>query len=113
MLIMARFDGSFAMAKGAGLRLTSSGMPTLDAVEPILDEDRLRLCPRLCPPPPCWLPRVFDRDRFPGGRTRSVRICLWNLVLVAASESPGISSFTCTVCACWRRLSSRENLREQ
>ena len=31
---------------------------------------------------------MFERDRLPGGRTRSVRIWRWNLVLVAASESP-------------------------
>lgn len=113
MLIIARFEGSFAIASGAGRLLASSAMPTLEAVEPILELDRLRLWPRLCPPLPCWLPSVFERDLLPGGRTLSVRICLWNLVLVAASESPGISSFTCTVCACCRRLSSRENLREQ
>lgn len=106
----ARAAGSFAMASGCGRRLASSGIPTLEVVEPMLDEDKLRLWPLLCPP---WLPIVDARDRLFGGRTLSVRICLWNRVLVAANESPGISSFTCTVCACCRRLSSRENLREQ
>ena len=63
----------------------------LEAVEVMLDDDRFRLCPRLCPP---WLPNVFALERLPGGRTRSVRIWRWNLVPVAASESPGISSLT-------------------
>ena len=55
---------------------------------------------------------VAALDRL-GGRTLSVLICLWNLVLVAASESPGMSSLTCTVCACCRKLSRRENRLEQ
>jgi hypothetical protein len=33
----------------------------------------------------------------PVGRSRSVLICLWNLVPVAARESIGMSSFTWTV----------------
>lgn len=88
----------------------SSAPPRLDVVDPILDVDKLRPWPRTCP---LWLPIVEARDLLLGGRTRSVRICLWNLVLVAARESPGISSFTCTVWACCRRLSNRENRREQ
>lgn len=82
----------------------------LEAVDAMLDADRFLLCPLLWPP---VLPSVFARERFPAGRTRSVRICLWNRVPVAANESPGISSFTWTVWACCRRLSSRENRREQ
>jgi hypothetical protein len=49
MLIIARLLGSFAMASGAGLRLRSSGMPILEAVEPMLEADKFRLCPRLGP----------------------------------------------------------------
>jgi hypothetical protein len=41
-------------------------------------------------------------------RTLSVLTWRWNLVPVAARDSAGISSLTCTVCACCRRLSSRE-----
>lgn len=80
------------------------------AMDVMLDEDRFLLCPLLCPP---VLPKVFALDRFPGGLTRSVRICLWKRVPVAASDSAGMSSFTCTVWACCRRLSRRENRREQ
>lgn len=95
MLIMARLEGSFAIARGAGRRLRSSGMPMLEAVEPTLEAERFRLWPLLWPP---WLLIVLERGRLlPWGRTRSVLICLWNLVLVAASESPGISSLTWTV----------------
>jgi hypothetical protein len=48
------------------------------------------------------------------GRALSVRTCRGNLAgPVAARESTGISSLTCTVWACWRRLSSLENRREQ
>jgi hypothetical protein len=76
----------------------------------MLEADKFLLCPRLCP---LVLPSVFARERFPGGLTRSVRICLWKRVPVAASDSAGMSSFTCTVWACCRRLSSLENRREQ
>lgn len=106
----ARAAGSLAMARGCGRLRTSSGIPTLDATDPMLDVDRFRLCPRLWPP---LLPTVLARDRLFGGRTLSVLICLWNLVLVAAKESPGISSFTCTVWACCLKLSNLENRREQ
>lgn len=82
----------------------------LDIVEVMLEADRFLLWPLLCPP---VLPSVFARERFPGGLTRSVRIWRWNLVPVAASDSEGMSSLTCTVCACWRRLSRREKRREQ
>jgi hypothetical protein len=44
-LIIPRLLGSFAMARGGGLRLRSSGIPILDAVEPMLEAERLRLCP--------------------------------------------------------------------
>lgn len=66
---------SFAIAKGGGRRLTSCGWLTLmlEAVDAMLDADRFLLWPLLCPP---WLPRVLALDRLPGGRTRSVRICL-------------------------------------
>ena len=107
---LARAAGSFAMISGGGRRRGSSRSLALETVDPILDEDKFLLCPRAWLP---WLPIVEARDRWPGGRTRSVRICRWNLVPVAARESPGISSFTCTVCACCRRLSNRENLRAQ
>jgi hypothetical protein len=108
----ARAEPSLAMASGGGRRRTSGDWATLMLDMPIvmLDADRFLLCPLLCPP---LLPSVFALERFPGGLTRSVRICLWKRVPVAASDSAGISSFTCTVCACWRRLSSLENLREQ
>jgi len=87
-------------------------MARLEVVERTLEADRFLLCPllyALWPP----LPAVAALGLTFGGRTRSVRICLWNLVPVAARESPGISSLTWTVCACWRRLSRRENRREQ
>ena len=67
-------------------------------------------CPRPVLPA---LPAVGARVRPPAWRTLSVRICLWNLVPVAARESMGISSFTCTVWACCRRLSRREKRLEQ
>jgi len=89
-------------------------MARLDVVERTLEADRFLLCPLLYAPCPC--PPLLAVDALGltfGGRTRSVRICLWNLVPVAARESPGISSLTWTVWACWRRLSSRENRREQ
>lgn len=59
------------------------------------------------------LPAVDALALPPACRTRSVLICRWNLVPVAASESMGMSSFTCTVWACWRKLSRREKRREQ
>jgi len=72
MLIIARLLGSFAIASGAGLRLRSSGIPILEAVEPMLEADKFRLCPRLGPP---WPVIVLERGRgLPGGRTRSVLI---------------------------------------
>jgi hypothetical protein len=65
-------------------------------MDAMLDEERLRVWPL----PPLgilvWLLNVEALERF-AGRTLSVRICLWNLVPVAASESTGMSSFTCTV----------------
>jgi len=67
-------------------------------------------CPRPTGP---TLPAVAALALPPAWRTLSVLICLWNLVPVAASESMGMSSFTWTVCACCRKLSSRENRREQ
>ena len=76
----------------------------------MLEVERFLLCPLLCP---LMLPSVFALERGPGGLTRSVLICLWKRVPVAASDSAGISSFTWTVCACCRRLSSREKRREQ
>jgi hypothetical protein len=68
-------DPSFAMASGGGRRRTSGDWLTLilEAVEVMLDVDKFLLCPRLCPP---VLPNVLALDRFAGGRTRSVRICL-------------------------------------
>lgn len=72
MLIIARLLGSFAIARGAGLRLRSSGMPILEAVEPMLEAERFRLCPLLGP---AWLVIVLERGRgLPGGRTLSVLI---------------------------------------
>lgn len=66
---------SFAMASGGGRRRTSGGWLTLmlEAVDVMLDADKFLLWPLLCPP---VLPNVLDLERFPGGRTRSVRICL-------------------------------------
>ena len=66
---------SLAMAKGAGRRRASGDWATLilEMVEVMLDVDRFLLWPLLCPP---VLPNVFALERFPGGRTRSVRICL-------------------------------------
>lgn len=46
-LIIPRLFGSFAMASGGGLRLRSSGTPILEAVEPMLEAERFRLCPLL------------------------------------------------------------------
>lgn len=66
----------------------------LDMPVVMLEAERFLLWPRLCPP---VLPSVLALERFPGGRTRSVRICLWKRVPVAASDSVGMSSFTCTV----------------
>ena len=76
----------------------------------MLEVDKDLECPRAGPPA---LPPVEARARCPACRTRSVRICRWKRDPVAASESMGISSFTCTVWACCRKLSSRENLLEQ
>lgn len=81
----------------------------LEAVEAMLEAERFLLWPLLWLP--VVLPKVFARDLFPGGRTRSVLICLWNRVPWAAKEFPGMSSLTCTVCACCLRLSSREKRR--
>ncbi len=66
---------SLAMASGGGRRLTSGDGATLilEIVEVMLEVDRFLLCPLLCPP---VLPNVFALARFPGGLTRSVRICL-------------------------------------
>lgn len=84
---------SLAMARGAGRRLTSGDWATLilEMVEVMLDDDKFLLWPLLCPP---VLPNVLALARLPAGRTRSVRICLWNLVPVAASDSAGMSSLT-------------------
>lgn len=84
---------SLAMAKGGGLRRMSGEGAALmvEAVEIMLEAERFLLWPLLWPP---VLPSVFARDRFPGGLTLSVRICLWNLVPVAASDSEGMSSLT-------------------
>jgi hypothetical protein len=103
---------SLAIASGGGRRRASGDCATLmvDMLDVILEDDRFLLCPRLCAP---VLPIVFALARFAGGRTRSVRICLWKRVPVAASDSAGMSSLTCTVWACCRRLSSREKRREQ
>lgn len=62
-----------------------------EMVDVMLEVERFLLCPLLCPP---MLPRVLALERGPGGLTRSVLICLWNLVPVAASDSAGMSSFT-------------------
>lgn len=59
------------MASGGGRFLVSSDPPRLDVVEPMLEVDKFRLCPRLGGP---LLPVVDARERFVGGRTRSVRI---------------------------------------
>lgn len=66
---------SLAMARGGGRRRISGDCATLmlEIVEVMLDVDRFLLCPLLCPP---VLPNVFALERFPGGLTRSVRICL-------------------------------------
>jgi hypothetical protein len=69
-------------------------MVMLDIPEVMLDAERFLLWPLLCAP---VLPKVFALDLFPGGLTRSVRICLWKRVPVAASDSAGMSSFTWTV----------------
>jgi len=66
-------------------------------------------CPRAGP----TLPAVDALARPPACRTLSVLICLWKRVPVAARESMGMSSLTCTVCACCLKLSSLENRREQ
>lgn len=83
------------MINGGGRRRLSSRL-IVDAFEPMLDADRFLLCPLP------WLPWLAEEPRAlgPGGLTRSVRICLWKRVPVAARESPGISSLTCTVWAC-------------
>jgi len=81
-----------------------------EPTEAMLDVESDLECPRTGPP---RLPAVEDRALPAPVRTRSVRICRWNLVPVAASESMGISSLTWTVWACCRRLSSREKRREQ
>ena len=73
----------------------------MDDVERADDAETLRLWPP-------WtgagggieLGLLYVDDRARVGPTRSVRICLWNRVPVAASESMGISSLTWTVCAC-------------
>ena len=109
-LAVTALNAAPAMANGGGRRRRSSAMLTVDAVDAMLEVDRFRLWPREWPP---WVPIVDARERLPGGRTRSVRIWRWKRVLVAASESPGMSSLTWTVWACWRRLSSREKRREQ
>lgn len=82
-----------AIASGGGrLRASSRGATlTLEVVDAMLEADRFLLWPLLWPP---WLLSVDARDRPFGVLTRSVRICLWNLVPVAASESPGMSSLT-------------------
>ena len=73
-----------AMTNGAGRGLASLWLNT-EETEPILEVDReFRWCPRSWP---FWLPAVDALDLLPGGRTRSVRTCLWNLVPVAAKES--------------------------
>lgn len=104
-----------ATSIGAGRLRTSSLGPYPAAKEPmeaILDvESELRWWPRTGPD---WPPAVVALDLTPGGRALSVRTCRGNLAgPVAARESTGISSLTCTVWACWRRLSSLENRREQ
>lgn len=100
------------MTRGGGRRRASSRGPYPEVKEEMLDAEReLRWWPRMGPG---WPPAVVALDLTLGGRALSVRTCLGNLAgPVAARESPGISSLTCTVCACWRRLSSRENRREQ
>jgi hypothetical protein len=84
---------SLAIARGGGLRRMSGDCAALivDIVEVMLEADRFLLWPLLWPP---VLPSVLARERFPGGLTRSVRICRWNLVPVAANDSEGISSLT-------------------
>ena len=99
------------MMSGGGRR-RGSLMPYAEPREPIeamLDVDSDLEWPRGIGP---MLPAVKARDR-PVGLTLSVRICLWNRVPVAARESIGMSSLTWTVWACCRRLSRRENRREQ
>jgi hypothetical protein len=63
----------------------------VDAILVMLDVERFLEWPRPCEP---TLPAVDALDRPDCGRTRSVLIWRWNLVPVAASESPGISSLT-------------------
>jgi hypothetical protein len=93
-------------------RLSEDRFDMVDMVDPVevmLEVDRFLPWPRECEP---VLPPVDALDR-PGGLTRSVLIWRWNLVPVAASDSAGMSSLTCTVWACWRRLSRREKRRAQ
>jgi hypothetical protein len=71
----ARAEPSLAMARGGGLRRTSGDCATLILDMPVvmLEAEMFLLWPLLWPP---VLPRVFALERFPGGLTRSVRICL-------------------------------------
>jgi hypothetical protein len=100
-LSLARATGSAFNIRGEGRGRLSpvSDMARLEVVDRTLEADKFLLCPLLYA---LWPPllAVEALGLTFGGRTRSVRICLWNLVPVAARESPGISSLTCTVCAC-------------
>ena len=101
------------MTRGGGRRRTSSrGLypEPMELMLVMLEVESDLEWPRPADP---LLVAVDARARPAPCRTLSVRICLWNLVPVAASESMGMSSLTCTVCACCRRLSNRENRREQ
>ena len=79
-------------------------------MDAILDVESDLECPRGTGP---TLPAVDALALPVAWRTLSVLICLWKRVPVAARESIGMSSLTWTVCACCRKLSRRENRREQ
>ena len=69
---MLEADESVATARGGGGRRRKSSVRlTVDAVEPMLEDDSVRLWPRAWPP---LLPIVDARERLVGGRTLSVRI---------------------------------------
>lgn len=105
--------GSAAMTSGGGRRRASAWVLYEDPTElmlAMLDVESDLECPRAGPPA---LPPVDARALLPACLTLSVLIWRWNLEPVAASESMGMSSLTCTVWACCLKLSSLEKRREQ
>lgn len=103
--------GSFTTSDGGRRPLSPrvKAEPVIDDKLAMLDVDNDLAWPRTGP----MLEVVVDRTLPVVLPILSVRICLWYRVPVAAKESIGMSSFRCTVCACCRRLSSREKRREQ